>query len=124
MLNRLLLAHLRAVPRHATALCGTRLGPGLAQRGMASQAFFDAKDAVQGLSEKPSNETLLKLYALFKQATEGPCNAPKPGMMDFVGKAKWGAWNGLKDMPQEEAERQYIALVQVSKGAMPRLVLA
>lgn len=81
---------------------------------MASQAFVSAKDAVQTLSQRPSNDIMLRLYALYKQATEGANSTPKPGMMDFVGKAKWTAWKDLGSMSQEEAEASYIQLVEVS----------
>jgi len=56
----------------------------------------------------PTNDEKLKFYSLFKQATVGPCNTPRPGMLDFVGKAKWDAWNALGDMSKEEAMKQYV----------------
>ena len=46
------------------------------------------------------NEAKLKIYALFKQATSGKVTTSRPGMMDFVGRAKWDAWNALGDMTQ------------------------
>jgi diazepam-binding inhibitor (GABA receptor modulator, acyl-CoA-binding protein) len=63
------------------------------------------------LSERPDNLTLLKLYALYKQASAGDNTQDKPGFTDFVGAAKWDAWNGLKGTPQEVAMQQYIDLV-------------
>lgn len=50
----------------------------------ASEAFLRAKDAIKGLPERPGNDVMLQLYALFKQATEGVNKSPAPGMMDFV----------------------------------------
>ena len=73
--------------------------------------FKEAKEKVSSLKEDPGNDVKLKMYALFKQATVGACNAPKPGMMDFVGKAKWEAWNGLGKMSQDDAQKEYIKLV-------------
>ncbi len=64
------------------------------------------------LSEKPDNATLLKLYSLYKQATEGDNETKKPGMMDMVGRAKWGAWDELKGMSSEDAMQEYIDLVE------------
>merc|ERR1719334_2634512 len=62
--------------------------------------FAQAKERLNTLKEDPGNLTKLQIYALFKQATTGKCNVKKPGMMDFVGKAKWEAWNSLGDMSQ------------------------
>ena len=67
------------------------------------------------LSEKPDNATLLKLYSLYKQATEGDNETKKPGMMDMVGRAKWGAWDELKGMSSEDAMQEYIDLVESLK---------
>jgi len=63
------------------------------------------------------NATKLQIYALYKQATEGECNKPKPGMMDFKGKAMWDAWTGLKGMPKADAMAKYVVLIDsVSAG--------
>ena len=50
----------------------------------------------------------LRLYGFFKQATEGPCTQPAPSFWDVIGKAKWGAWKNLADMPAEEAMTAYV----------------
>ncbi len=55
---------------------------------------------------------MLTTYALFKQATVGDCNTPKPGMFDLKGKAKWTAWDALKGTSKEEAEKKYVAHVE------------
>ncbi|XP_078544172.1 enoyl-CoA delta isomerase 2-like isoform X2 [Lissotriton helveticus] len=73
--------------------------------------FEKAKEQLKLLKSDPGNEVKLKLYALFKQATEGPCNAPKPGMMDFVNKAKWDAWKSLGSLSQDSAKETYVNLV-------------
>ena len=64
------------------------------------------------LSERPDNATLLKIYALYKQATEGDNEAKKPSFTDVVGRAKWDAWEKLKDLSQDGAKQQYIALIE------------
>ena len=74
-------------------------------------AFSQAMQDVQGLDERPSVENLLKLYALFKQATEGDVSQPKPGFSDLVGRAKWDAWNALKGQSSETAQQGYIDLI-------------
>ncbi|MBN8505857.1 MAG: acyl-CoA-binding protein [Burkholderiales bacterium] len=80
---------------------------------MSLQKKFDKAVAdSKKLSERPDNETLLKLYALYKQATEGDNETKKPGMMDMVGRAKWGAWDELKGTDSEDAMQQYIDLVE------------
>ncbi len=76
------------------------------------QARFEA--AVAGsrdLTERPDNATLLKIYALYKQATQGDVQGDKPGMTDLVGRAKWDAWNGLKGLARDEAMQRYIDLI-------------
>ena len=74
--------------------------------------FEQAKQDVQGLSERPGNDTLLRLYALYKQGSEGDVSGPKPGFFDFVGTAKYEAWAKLKGTPQEEAQKKYVDLVK------------
>ena len=75
------------------------------------QNFQDATVRVKTLTEKPSNEHLLQLYSLFKQATDGDVSGEKPGMFDFVGAAKYNAWEQIKGMTKETAMEKYIALV-------------
>uniref|UniRef100_A0A4W2IAT4 Enoyl-CoA delta isomerase 2 n=1 Tax=Bos indicus x Bos taurus TaxID=30522 RepID=A0A4W2IAT4_BOBOX len=88
---------------------------GLHVRGpamLASQKDFNnAVSQVKLLKEDPGNEVKLKLYALYKQATEGPCNVPKPGMLDFISKTKWDAWNALGSLSKEAARQNYVDLV-------------
>ncbi|XP_032557872.1 enoyl-CoA delta isomerase 2, mitochondrial isoform X1 [Chiroxiphia lanceolata] len=78
---------------------------------VSQKDFEKAQEQLKLLKKDPGNETKLKLYALFKQATEGPCNAPKPGMLDFVKKAKWDAWNSLGNLSQDNARQKYTELV-------------
>ncbi|NWU69824.1 ECI2 isomerase, partial [Pterocles burchelli] len=73
--------------------------------------FEKAQEQLKLLKVDPGNETKLELYALFKQATEGPCNSPKPGMLDFVKKAKWDAWNSLGNLSQDNARQKYTEVV-------------
>ena len=74
-------------------------------------AFEAAVAATQELTQRPDNATLLKLYALYKQATQGDIDSPKPGLSDLVGRAKWDAWNALKGTTAEDAMQRYIDLV-------------
>ncbi|MCO5106544.1 MAG: acyl-CoA-binding protein [Burkholderiaceae bacterium] len=76
------------------------------------QAVADSKN----LPERPDNMTLLKLYALYKQATAGEVEGKRPGFTDMVGRAKWDAWNELKGTGRDDAMKQYIALVDSLKG--------
>ena len=76
------------------------------------QADFDAAlAATRKLTQRPDNATLLQLYGLYKQATQGDVSDPKPGFSDLVGRAKWDAWNKLKGTPADDARQRYIALV-------------
>ena len=73
------------------------------------QAVLDSKN----LSEKPSNDILLQLYAFFKQASEGDVNIEAPSNpFDFVAKAKFSAWEELKGKSSGEAKQAYIDLVK------------
>jgi acyl-CoA-binding protein len=78
--------------------------------------FEQAALNVKQLSERPDNDTLLKLYALYKQGSEGDVNGPKPGFFDFVGTAKYEAWAKLKGTDQGEAKKKYVALVNRLTG--------
>ncbi|XP_035812878.1 enoyl-CoA delta isomerase 2, mitochondrial isoform X1 [Amphiprion ocellaris] len=75
------------------------------------EQFEQAKSRLSTLKNDPGNEVKLKIYALFKQATQGPCNTPKPGMLDFVNKVKWDAWKSLGSISQDKARQQYCDLV-------------
>ena len=76
-----------------------------------TEKFTDAGERVKTLTTRPSNEELLQLYALFKQATEGDVAGEKPGMFDFKGVAKYGAWEKLKGKTSEESMESYVTLV-------------
>jgi len=81
------------------------------------QARFEraAKDALN-LPSRPDNNTLLKLYAYYKQATVGDVQGKRPGFTDFAGRAKFDAWKKLKGMPKEVAMERYIKLVERLKS--------
>lgn len=83
---------------------------------MSSEAFEKAAAEVKQLKSKPTDEEMLNVYALFKQATVGDCNTDRPGMLDFTGKAKWDAWNGKKGMAKDTAEADYVTIVEELKA--------
>jgi diazepam-binding inhibitor (GABA receptor modulator, acyl-CoA-binding protein) len=64
------------------------------------------------LSERPDNATLLRIYGLYKQATQGDVQGAKPGFSDLVGRAKWDAWNQQKGVGMEAAMQAYIDLIE------------
>ena len=79
---------------------------------MVSKADFeDAAKRVLELPEKPSNDNLLDLYSLYKQATEGDVSGDKPGMFDFAGRAKYDAWEDREGMSADDAMTAYVELV-------------
>lgn len=82
--------------------------------------FQTAVELVQSAAGdfKPSNELKLRMYGLFKQATRGDVSGKKPGMFDFVARAKWEAWEGVKSMPREEAMAAYVDEVEVLRGRL------
>ncbi|WP_029462699.1 acyl-CoA-binding protein [Serpentinimonas barnesii] len=75
-------------------------------------AFEAAVAASKELTQRPDNATLLKLYALYKQGSEGDNGTVKPGFADLVGRAKWDAWAALKGTDPEEAKQRYIELIE------------
>lgn len=79
-------------------------------------AFEQAVAASKDLKEKPDNNTLLKLYSLYKQATVGDVQGSRPGFTDFVGRAKYDAWAKLKGTPGNNAMQQYVDLIDKLKG--------
>ncbi|HPH38259.1 MAG TPA: acyl-CoA-binding protein [Sediminibacterium sp.] len=81
------------------------------------ELFLEAVTNSKTLSEKPDNDTLLKLYALYKQATEGDNKEEGPSnMFDFVAKFKHEAWAKLQGITKDDAMQQYIDLVKQLKG--------
>ncbi len=74
-------------------------------------AFTDAVAASKELTQRPDNATLLKLYALYKQASVGDVEGARPGFSDMVGRAKWDAWNEIKGLSADDAMQQYIDLI-------------
>ncbi|KAL1514092.1 hypothetical protein ABEB36_003411 [Hypothenemus hampei] len=74
--------------------------------------FNKAVEDVKKLKSKPTDNDLLEIYSLFKQATVGDVNTSRPGLLDLKGKAKWDAWNEKKGLDQNEAKERYIAKVE------------
>jgi acyl-CoA-binding protein len=79
-------------------------------------SFEKAVAESKELPEKPDNQTLLKIYGLYKQATEGDNSGKRPGFTDMVGRAKWDAWNELKGTGNDDAMKQYVSLIEDLKG--------
>jgi len=84
-----------------------------------SQAAFDKAAAeVKNLKQKPSDDELLKLYGLFKQGTVGDNETAKPGLFDPKGRYKWDAWTNNKGKSKENAQSEYVALVEELKAKL------
>ena len=77
--------------------------------------FEQAQADSKNLSERPDNATLLQIYALYKQASEGDASGKRPGFTDMVGRAKWDAWNEVKGQSSDEAMQGYIDLIESLK---------
>eukprot|EP01136_Pigoraptor_vietnamica_P042928 Opistho-1_new@17684 len=94
-------------------------------RNREEERFHMAVQAVQSLPKEgpfnPSNEQKLKFYSAFKQATEGPCDKPKPSFWDVVAKAKWDAWKGLGNMSKEDAMRMYVDNLLAIAKTLPKM---
>jgi acyl-CoA-binding protein len=74
--------------------------------------FDEAQKKVQTLKSRPGNETLLELYGLYKQGTEGDASGKRPGMLDVKGRAKYDAWAVRKGMAKDAAQKAYVELVE------------
>ncbi|CAL4107183.1 unnamed protein product, partial [Meganyctiphanes norvegica] len=84
---------------------------------MSLQENFDkAAEEVKKLTKQPTDEEMLEIYALFKQASVGDINTDRPGMLDFKGKAKWDAWEKKKSMTKDAAMEAYVAKVEALKA--------
>lgn len=81
------------------------------------QRFDEALKNVNTLTQRPSNENLLKMYALYKQATHGDNDTERPGGFDFKAAAKYNAWEAVKGKSKEDSMTEYIDLVNALKSA-------
>jgi len=79
-------------------------------------AFTTALAEVEQLPERPGNQDLLRLYALYKQATAGDATGKRPGMVDFVKRAKYDAWSELSGTTREDAMQSYVNMVEELKA--------
>ncbi|HEX9188963.1 MAG TPA: acyl-CoA-binding protein [Vicinamibacteria bacterium] len=79
--------------------------------------FAEAKGRVETFTSRPSNDQLLELYGLYKQATEGDVAGSRPGMLDLKGRAKYDAWAKRKGASKDEAMKGYVALVKKLEAA-------
>ena len=80
--------------------------------------FEQASIAAKSLPERPDNDTMLQLYALYKQGSSGDVSGSKPGMFDFVSVAKYEAWKRIQGLSQDDAMNQYIDLVAKLGGSI------
>ena len=76
-----------------------------------NDTFKEAAERVHQLEKRPTNEQLLQLYGLYKQATEGDVQEDRPGGFDFKAIAKYDSWANLKGTTTDEAKQAYINLV-------------
>jgi acyl-CoA-binding protein len=77
-----------------------------------NKKFERAAQDAQKLKKRPSDEDMLRLYALYKQASSGDVSGDRPGAFDFVGRAKYDAWARLKGTTRDKARQSYVDLVE------------
>ena len=80
------------------------------------EQFQKAAQDVMSLADRPDNDTMLRLYGLYKQGSEGDVSGHKPGFFDFVGTAKYEAWEKLAGTKPEDAMKKYVDLVKKLRG--------
>jgi acyl-CoA-binding protein len=69
-----------------------------------------------------SNESKLKLYALFKQSEIGDCTGVRPGIFDPVGRAKFDAWQAIAGTSKDQAMDLYVSNVtNIYNGKLPKV---
>lgn len=104
---------MRSRPRHLSPTTANHTTAHIGAMNMdeIAKRFEDAQRRVKELKSSPSNDDLLSLYALFKQATAGDATGSRPGMLDVKGRAKFDAWSKRKGMAKSDAMTQYVALV-------------
>jgi diazepam-binding inhibitor (GABA receptor modulator, acyl-CoA-binding protein) len=78
--------------------------------------FEQAQIDVKQLDQRPGNDVLLRLYALYKQGTHGDADGKRPGVFDLVGRAKYDAWKALAGTARSDAQQQYVTLVEQLRG--------
>jgi diazepam-binding inhibitor (GABA receptor modulator, acyl-CoA-binding protein) len=76
------------------------------------EEFLSAQQRVNNLARRPSDQQLLELYGLYKQATLGDITGDRPGGFDFKGRAKWEAWKQRRGLSREEAMKAYAEVVE------------
>ena len=74
--------------------------------------FLEAAEKVKTLQNKPSNEELLRLYSLYKQATCGDCDTERPSFWNYIAASKWNVWDELRGISRVRAEELYVKLVE------------
>ncbi len=77
-----------------------------------AEEFEQAQVDVKNLAQRPSNDVLLELYALYKQGAQGDAGDKRPGAFDLVGRAKYDAWKALAGTTQADAQQKYVVLVR------------
>ena len=82
-----------------------------------AKAFAAAAEESKQLPRRPDNDTLLKIYSLYKQATVGDVTGEAPSAFDFVGRAKYDAWKAVKGMSKDDAMRAYVKVIEQAKTA-------
>lgn len=86
-------------------------------RMAGNDAEFEAAVAAVGnLDQDPGNDTKLRLYALYKQATVGDVTGKRPGFTNPVGRAKHDAWAGMQGTDPERARAEYVQVVKSLTG--------
>ena len=79
-------------------------------------AFESAVAESKNLASRPDNQTLLKIYSLFKQATEGDVSGKRPGFTDLIGRAKYDAWAAVQGTTADGAKQAYVDLITQLNG--------
>ncbi len=77
-----------------------------------TKKFEKAQADSKNMAERPDNNTLLQIYALYKQGSAGDVDGKRPGFSDMVGRAKCDAWNAIKGLSKNDAMTQYVALIE------------
>lgn len=78
---------------------------------MDDEGFAGARKKVEELYTRMDNKTIRKVYAYYKQATEGDISGKRPSALRFRDRVKFDAWSSISGMSREDAKSAYIDLV-------------
>ena len=73
--------------------------------------FLNACQRVEEFYTRLNNSTIRKIYAHYKQATEGDVSGKRPSVLKLRDRIKFDSWSSISGMSKDDAKIAYIELV-------------